>query len=404
MLPKSEIRQVIEAQKANLVHHDEGLLREALRQLPEAPSHALIITGIRRCGKSTLLRQLLRQKYMGGMYINFEDPRFYGFEAGDLARLDEVIKEDGTDALLLDEIQAIPAWERVVRQKLDEGFRIVITGSNASLLNKELGAILTGRHISRELYPFSYHEFRQFSEMEKDAVSVKEYLETGGVPGYVTNRTDDILTQLFDDILLRDVTVRWGIRDIMALRKMAQYLVSNVGNPVTGNRLKTLFELGATSTILEYFSHLEDAYLFDMIPLFSHSLRKQLVNPRKIYTVDTGLARVNSVSFSENRGKLFENMVYLHLRRHFKEICYHQSRGECDFIVQKQGKVMKAVQASIELNRDNLDRELNGLFEAMEATGLKSGKVVTLDQADRFVRKEMTALVVPAHEFLEDER
>lgn len=386
-----------------MVQQEEGLLREALHRLPDAPSHILIISGIRRCGKSTLLRQLLGHKYEGGLYINFEDPRLYGFETGDLARLDEVIKEEGSDVLLFDEIQMIPAWERYARQKLDEGYRIVITGSNASLLNRELTTLLTGRHLGRELFPFSYHEFRHFRNMEKNQDTLHEYMETGGIPAYVINMTEDILNQLFDDVLIRDVAVRWGIRDIRSLRRLAQYMVSNIGNPVTGNRLKSLFEIGATSTILEYFSHLEDAYLFDLVPMFSHSLRKQLVNPRKVYAVDTGLARINSISFSEDRGRLFENLVFLHLRRNCKEITYFQGRGECDFIVQERGQPVKAVQACIELNRDNLDRELNGLFEALEATGLKTGKVVTIDQTDRFERKGMTAEVVPAHEYLEEE-
>ncbi|EOR93094.1 hypothetical protein ADIARSV_3734 [Arcticibacter svalbardensis MN12-7] len=117
----------------------------------------MIVSGIRRCGKSTLLFQLLKERYPDALYLNFEDPRLYEFEPTDFARLDESIKASGSKVLFFDEIQIIPEWERYARQKLDEDYKLVITGSNASLLSRELGTRLTGRHITTELFPFSYH-------------------------------------------------------------------------------------------------------------------------------------------------------------------------------------------------------------------------------------------------------
>ncbi len=401
MLLKSTLIQIIEVQKANLNRQSKGLEREVLKIIPDLLSHAYIITGIRRCGKSTLLKQLLDEKYSGALYLNFEDTRLYGFENKDLARLDEIIAEADYRVLLFDEIQVISAWENYIRQKLDEGFHLIITGSNASMLSSELGTKLTGRHISRELFPFSYTEFIRYRKLEPSADSLKVYLEEGGIPEYVKSRADDILNQLFDDILLRDIAVRWGVRDIRTLQRLALYLVSNVGKQITGNRLRILFEIGATSTVMEYLSHMEAAYLFYFIPRFSYSLRKQMVNPRKVYASDTGLISINTASFSGDTGRKFENLIFLHLRRQSNDtIYYFKEKGECDFIVHQKAASPEAIQVCFELNRDNLDRELNGLFEAMDFFKLRQGTLVTMEQKDRFEKNGLIVNVIPAYQYL----
>src|SRR5690606_19681588 len=149
---------------------------------------------------STLLFQLLSKQYPDALYLNFEDTRLYEFEIQDFIRLDEIIRERNYRVLMFDEIQIIPEWERYVRQKLDEGYKLVITGSNASLLSRELGTKLTGRHVMQELFPFSYHEFCLFNKLKPSQKSVLSYLETGGFPEYVKRAIDEILNQLFDDI------------------------------------------------------------------------------------------------------------------------------------------------------------------------------------------------------------
>jgi uncharacterized protein len=280
MLLSVNIKQVINAQRAALSGRDPGLARESLTDLPELRSHALIVSGIRRCGKSTLLLQILREKYKQALYLNFEDPRLYDFERNDFPRLDEVIEESHANVLLFDEIQIVPEWERYARQKLEEGFKLVITGSNASLLSRELGTKLTGRHITRELFPFSFREFCSFRKLKTSEDSLQQYLETGGFPEYVKTGRPEILNQLFDDILVRDIAVRYSIRDVKTLQRLALYLVSNTAKLVTGNKLRSMFDIGATSTVMEYLSYLEYSWLLQFVPKFSHSLKKQLVKPR----------------------------------------------------------------------------------------------------------------------------
>uniref|UniRef100_F4C508 AAA family ATPase n=1 Tax=Sphingobacterium sp. (strain 21) TaxID=743722 RepID=F4C508_SPHS2 len=401
MLAQSTIEDVINAQRESLVQMDPGLYREALKILPDLSTHALIVSGIRRSGKSTLLFQLLKKKYNDALYLNFEDPRLYEFELGDFVRLDAIIKASSSQVLLFDELQVIPDWERYIRQKLDEQYKVVITGSNASLLSKELGTKLTGRHISKELFPFSYTEFASFNNLQANTDSVHQYLTIGGFPAYVKTRQAENLQQLFDDILIRDIAVRYGVRDVKSLQRLAQYLISNVSKPISANRLKTLFELGSTNTISEYLAHMEYAYLMYFVPKFSYSQRKQLVNPRKVYAIDTGMINLVSTAFTEDQGRKFENLIYMHLRRKHKEIYYFSERGECDFIVFNRGTFQQAVQVCWQLNQDNLNRELNGLFEALTFFDEKEGALVTLEQNDRFEKEGKVIQVMPAHEFLQ---
>lgn len=401
MILKEVLKQIIEAQRENIKGHDLGYTRDALHKLPDLNTHALIVSGIRRCGKSTLLFQLLRETYNDAVYINFEDPRLFDFDLNDYVRLSELIDEYSFKVLMFDEIQIFPNWEKFVRGLLDRGYRIVITGSNASLLSKELGTKLTGRHITVELFPFSYVEFYNFKHLKSGKDSLLKYLKVGGFPEHVKQEKEEILQQLFEDILIRDIAVRYGIRDIKSLQRLAQYLMSNVGKFITANRLKSLFEISTAKTILEYLSYLESAYLFLFVSKFSYSIRKQLVNPRKVYAIDLGMVNVNSSSFSDDIGRKFENMVYLQLRRFFAEIYYFSEKGECDFLVFKKGVFLEAIQVCFQLTQDNLKRELAGLTEAMDFFKVKTGSIITIDQKDKILENSLVINVIPCYEWME---
>ncbi|SDF01705.1 hypothetical protein SAMN04487996_108208 [Dyadobacter soli] len=402
MILKTVIASVAEAQKANLTILESGLARTALDKLPDITSHALIVSGVRRCGKSTLLHQLLREKHPDAFYLNFEDTRLYDFEPSDFLRLDSLVTETGQKVLFFDEIQIVDRWETYVRQKLDEGCKVVITGSNASLLSRELGTKLTGRQITKELFPFSYSEFCAYRNALPSPDATRDYMATGGFPEYVKSGLEEFMRQLFEDILIRDIAVRYGVRDVRTLQRLALYLVSNIGRLITGNRLKTMFEAGSTSTIMDYLSYFEYTYLFHFVPKFSYSLRKQLVNPRKVYAIDTGVVNANSGSFTDDFGSVFKNPVFLHLRRNYKDIYYFSEKSECDFVISEKGTVRQVVQVCYDLNPDNIDRELKGLFEAVAHFGLKEGMLVTFNQTDEFERDGMKALIVPAHQYLAD--
>jgi predicted AAA+ superfamily ATPase len=268
------------------------------------------------------------------------------------------------------------------------------------MLSVELGTHLTGRHLSMELFPFSYSEFLAFGGKQNDPRAVDEYMRTGGIPEYVKNRLPAILHSLVDDILMRDIAVRHSVRDVMSLRRLAVYLITNIGNTVSANKLVGMFDIKSAGTLLEYFSYLRDAYLVEFVPMFSHSLKNQARNPKKVYVMDPGLYTENAVSTSDNTGHRFENLVFLHLRRLHHQIFYHKGQGECDFVVMEKGRVTAAVQACHTVNDDNFRREFDGLVGAMREFGLAEGVIVTLDQSDEFRTDGMTVRLVSASDYL----
>lgn len=212
MIRQEEISAVLDAQADMFRKKEQGLPREALISVPAIPSFATIITGIRRCGKSTLLRQLMSRKYDSALYLNFEDIRLANFDTDDFTRLQREIERRNVRVLFFDEIQIIPKWEIFIHQMLNEEYTLFITGSNASLLSSELGTHLTGRHIPMELFPFSYSEYLSFKSRPADEDSLLNYLRDGGIPEYVKNESEIILNTLIDDILIRDIAIRNSIK------------------------------------------------------------------------------------------------------------------------------------------------------------------------------------------------
>ncbi|MHC1707861.1 MAG: ATP-binding protein [Bacteroidales bacterium] len=405
MILESVIEYVVEQQWHRLETRDSGLKRELIPSTRSLSSHILIISGIRRCGKSTLLLQMMQQMEKESLlYLNFESPQLYDFSLQDFVRLDTIISRKKPKILFFDEIQLVTGWELYARQKLDEGYRLVITGSNASMLSTELGTKLTGRHITQELFPFSYTEYLAFNNGSADAASFSDYMKYGGFPEYLKSKDEDQLTELFRDILIRDIVNRYGIKDSKSLQRLASFLFANTGNRITATRLKQPLSIGATSTILNWFSYLEQAYMFFFVPRFSHSVRTQIINPRKVYSIDPGLTRAVSGTLTEDAGRNLENLVFLHLRRKYSELYYYEDKGECDFVAIKNGKPAELLQVCYELTPDNLDREVNSLLSAMKFFNQKKGSIITYNTTDRIEKEGYTITLLPAYVYLCDNK
>lgn len=383
MIPKQTIEQAIQYQDEKLGKY-EFTLNRLKEDFNNIANHALIVSGIRRCGKSTLLQQIRRTTSEVSISLNFEDPRLSGFDLNDFNRLDELIAEKGVTTLFFDEIQNVDKWENYVRFKLDEGFKVFITGSNASMLSKELGTKLTGRHLVMELFPFSYHEYLEFLTLEDTIETMTKYLNGGGFPEYIHSENDEMLMRLFNDVIIRDISVRYGVKNHLLLQQIAVYLATNIGKLTTGNSLKKVFGIKSTTTILEYLNYLEDCYLFQFVPKFSYSLKVQQVNAKKCYVIDNGMIDVVSLSFGEDMGRKLENLVYLELRRKFDQIWYFSEKRECDFVVFKQNKLADLIQVCYQVTPENMTREIDGAIEAMDFFGVTSAKIITFDQEDRF--------------------
>jgi len=351
---------------------------------------------VRRCGKSTYLQQKLL-KTNKALYINFEDPRLVDFKVGDFSQLEKIAEESGKTRLVLDEVQNIDQWELFARMANEKGIPLFITGSNARLLSKELGTRLTGRYKQTELFPFHFQEFLAFRNVERTRVSFDGYFESGGFPEYLEENDDDYLRTLLRDIIFRDVALRRNITNENQLIRLAVHLLSNTAKEFSYNSLSKILEIKSVRTVIDYCDYLRESYLVDLIPLFSTSIKKQLINPKKSYCVDPVFAKANSLSFSKDLGRRLENFVFNKLRRSSREIYYYKNAtSECDFLVRQSGQIGLAIQSCWEINQENAQRELIGIKQAIAETGAEKGFIVTYNQEDTLDGIEL----VPAWKWL----
>ncbi|MBU2576288.1 MAG: ATP-binding protein [Nanoarchaeota archaeon] len=401
MITKEDIIEVISLQRESLDKADIGTLREERKDLNILDSFAVIITGVRRCGKSTLLHQLIKRQKKS-YYLNLEDPRLEGFSLSDFNKIESIMKEvyGGGGVYFFDEIQNIPQWEKYIRYLVDKKEKVVLTGSNASLLSRELGTRLTGRHLSYELFPFSFKEFLNLKKMDPSLDSFKEYLFQGGFPEFVKKNTPTILHDLLSDIVMKDIAIRFNIKNTEILRKIAIFLVSNVGKEYSYNSIKKMFEIKSVQSVIDYISFFENAYLIFSVPRFSYSFKQQQVNPKKAYSIDNGFSSNNSASFSKDSGKMLENLVFLALRRKYKEIFYFQEKRECDFIIKEKEKITRAIQVCYNFNEENQEREIAGMLEALKEFKLDQGLILTYKQEDEFKLDGKIIKVLPVWKWL----
>ena len=401
MILKESLRNIVKRQRESLDLAEASVERESLKQIDVKIPFAIVLSGVRRCGKSTLLKQLMK-RIKGFYYFSFDDIRAVNFEVQDFQKLDEIFLEEygKKDCYFFDEIQNVQKWELFIRTILDKKKHVIITGSNASLLSKELGTRLTGRHLRFELFPFSYKEFLLLLNKKQSIKSFEEYFINGGFPEYLKLKKSGILQELLNDILNRDIAIRHKIRNLKSLREIALYLLTNVGKEFSYNNLKKTFNLGSTNSVISFVSYFEDSYLLFTISKFDYSLKKQLVNPKKVYSIDNGLTNINSSSFSQDKGKMLENLVFVNLRKKHSDIFYFQEKGECDFVIKEGTKVTKAVQVCFDLNEDNKSREINGLVEALEKFALKEGLILTYKQDDEFKINGKKIKVLPVWKWL----
>lgn len=330
------------------------------------PDLALVVQGVRRCGKSTLLTQMMgrygldRQRCL---FANFEDPRLAG-------RLDHTVLQGLVDAFearpgtgaatyFFDEIQRVDGWQRWLRKELDRprGRRFVVTGSNAHLLAGELASTLTGRHLRVELAPFDFVEFREL----RPGATIEEYLHAGGFPAPATTvEGDGLLRSYFDDIVERDVRERVGARSSRPLRQLVQMLYESAGSELSVRRLSAALDM-ATDTTSLYLEAIESAYLAFACPVFAWSTRKRSMRNRKWYPIDPGLRRVSVVNSAGDRGKQLECATFLMLRQRYGEVCYWSEDGEVDFVVEQAG-VPVPVQVSVEGPQERHHRALDAFY------------------------------------------
>lgn len=407
-MEKSQLRQVIIDQQESFRKVDELVFRDIDLERYLRENEIIIISGIRRCGKSSLLKLITGQLEGVKFYVDFDDIRLSDFEVKNFQDLQDLVielyreeldkSETGQVYYFFDEIQNVPLWERWLNNLYKEGKKVFATGSNSQLLSSEISTFLTGRNKVLKLFPFSFREFLRLKgikitgeEIEADLLTSSrkaeifsyflEYFESGGFPLVLKSGDIELSRGYFEDILNKDVLVRYNIKEVRALKDLALLLLSNVGRAYSYPTLRNITGIKSLSTIKNYIDYFQNVFLLYQLPRFDYSLKKQKVSSSKIYTIDNSFLKTVAFNFSENKGQRLENLVFVELLRREKELYYHSEKKECDFVLREGLRIGEAIQVSVDLNNpETRKREIEGLKEAMAAYKLDSGLILTFEE------------------------
>ena len=372
----------------------------------------IVIKGVRRSGKSTLLINEIKRLVKNGidikniLFVNFEDQRFRMFDETKLLEdikniYLEYIKPEGDIVIMLDEVQNITAWEKWVLKEYElSNNKLYVTGSNSHLLGQEFGTALSGRYLSIEVFPLSFQEYLTFNNINIDSkaklihnkVLLKQHFNTfmtfGGFPKTVLLKDEELkqetVKSYFDSILLKDIVARYKLKNYKTLHELSLFILSNNATINAYNKLKNNFSC-SFDTIKDYMEYLTNAYIVLSINKFDYSLKKQINNPKKFYAIDTGLANAVSFTISKKVGANLENIVFLELKRRSNKIYYYKTEKglEIDFLVKDQDTI-KLIQVTTTLEDPNTKkRELRVFKEAKkELQGKLEMIVVTFDDSE----------------------
>lgn len=391
-----------------------------IRSFPEKylnNEEIIIISGVRRCGKSVLLQQIRDRLPQKDYFFNFDDDRLGNFTVENFQQLYEVFIElyGEQNYFYFDEIQNIAGWEHFAKRLYNSGKKVFITGSNARMLSKELGTYLTGCYIAIELYPFSFSEFLDFREQQhllgdisgtiargEIQSAFNDYLKQGGFPIYLKSEDGIVLKTLYDNILYKDVMVRNQIVNEREVKELVYYTVSNIGKPLTYTSLAKVIGVKNPTTVKNYLEYIENTYLLFSLSKLDYSVKAQLRNPKKVYAIDNALVSRLGFHFSGEEGRLLENMVYIELRRQGGEVFYHNSgSAECDFVVRDGFRVMQAIQVCYLLDSsDTREREIRGVQDAMDTYQLLEGTIVTNTHEEEVKCGDKIIHILPAWKWL----
>ena len=419
-----EIKEVVASQREEIEEKFEKtkiiereIDRKRLKSFLKSPN-VLAILGVRRCGKSTLSLQIFKNEKYG--YINFDDERIMDFNAKDFNKVMEAFYElyGKIEKLILDEPHNIQGWELFVN-RLRRTKKVIVTGSNSKMLSGELATHLTGRHIDFTLYPFSFREFLTYNDFELGEYLtatkmgliknlLKEYMVQGGFPErYLLGK--EMLVNIYFDIIEKDIIKRIKIKKRVAFKEMAKYLISNFSSEITFSKLKNILNIKDQHTIKNWVDGLEQAYLIKVIERYSPKLKESIIAPKKVYCIDTGIISAISFRFSENTGRIMENMVAIELLRRRSywhpntEIFYwkdHQGR-EVDFVIKEGMDVKQLVQVSYASAIDEIERrEIKALMKASDMLHCKNMLLITWDYEDEIKMNDKMIKAIPLWKWL----
>lgn len=336
--------------------------------------HIKDIIGVRRCGKTILMYQIIHALIEQGinpqniLYLNLDDPQLTNLEEAITTSLH--IHPD-ISHVFLDEVQQLNKWESIVRVYYDRKLfsKIVVSGSAASVISRDIGRTLTGRHITQTLTPFSFKEYlkrqqieRPFdiSNREKVIHHLEHYIKNGGFPEIIGTdplTAKAILVDLYNDILSRDIVSRFDV-ELDIVKKIGFYMMTTIGAPFSYNSIARAVQVHY-DTVKKYVPYFEEVFLFFVVPFFSWKLKTAMKKDMKCYAIDTGLRNAVSFKFSEDLGRLAENVVLVELKRRKEEVYFYKEKREVDFIV-RDGANLTGM--NITYTNTIPDREKEGLL------------------------------------------
>lgn len=387
MIPQEKLKEILKTWEQDVLQADifsreinPFLKEQYLKQVP------LVLHGLRRSGKTYLMYSLMKET-PGAVYINFEDERFSGYGSEILDELYSIYigtYNPERPVMFLDEVQNIAGWEKFVN-RLSSKVKFVVSGSNATLMSSEYSSALTGRHIPVRIYPLSFSEYLTASGLLNPDPDITEtrariramladYIEFGGFPQASLMKDKFLLKSTFDSIIFRDVIPRFSIQNPAGIVALARYLISNPGKPVSFRKLTPVANVKHEDTVKSYVEYLEKAYLFNILPRFDYSIRKQAVNLKKIYPADTSFTRHSGNLFSEDRGRLLETVVSNELRRRDNDLFYWKDirDREVDFIVCEGLRPVSLIQVCERIEDEKvMKRETTALLLAAEELNVK---------------------------------
>lgn len=337
-----------------------------------------IVLGVRRSGKSTLcLQSLSNEEYA---YVNFDDERLISLNAAELNQVYETLLQIKPMAkfFIFDEIQNINHWELFVNRLHRKGINVIVTGSNGKLLAKELASNLTGRHLTLELFPFSFKEYLHLKKAAHSVLPTTEeraiikghfqsYFELGGFPEVLKGEPVGLyLRELYDKIIARDIVERFQIRNVRIIKELAMYLIQNSGGLTSLEILKKTFTFKSINSLRNYLGYLQDVFLIYELSAYSHKIKERSTLPKKYFAGDLGIMRALNTKSTPDLGARLETLVFLELKRRGHEVYYLKSSTfDVDFCVVKGSKIKFLIQVSYLIsNEKTKQRELSSLIKA----------------------------------------
>lgn len=415
-----ELLPIVAEQKEEFLSEDFASFcpREEERQIDLKSHLAQVVIGVRRSGKSTMCRKVLREANVKAAYVNFDDERLAKTQTSDLNNILEAlyIVYGDFQYLFLDEVQNIEGWPLFVNRLLRQKMHLIVTGSNAKLLSNELTTHLTGRHHKITLFPFSFEEYARMRQLDTQALTTKgqaavkrelnTYLMNGGLPELLIEKdSQGYIMALLEAIIKRDITLRFKVRYPEVLQRLATYLIDNFAQEYNATTIAEL--LGVSDhTIDTYCGYLQEAFLLLALKKFSYKSRER-IRDSKIYVIDNAFISNRTNTFStENLGWRLENAIYIELlhraSKRFADVFYYRDRTfEIDFIVAKDGVVEELYQVCYDMtNEKTRKREVNSLLQGATKFHCSDLTILTFDEQETITEGDYTIQVKSASQWL----